>query len=85
MICSGQITKDQALNELQLPIYDAEQLLIDKEFVLKKLDLTITEFDELMRLPAVPHTNFKTEAYSYFDKFPIFKPLKGIYELIKRK
>lgn len=84
LICSGQITKELALKELELPIYDAEQLNIDTDFVLKKLDLSEDEFKALMDLPPVPHTNFDTEAYSYFDKYPILKPLKGLYKFIKR-
>ncbi len=85
LICSGQMTKEQALEELKQPIYDAEQLKIDKEFVLKKLNLDEKSFNELMSLPPVPHTNFETEVSSYFDKYPIFKPLKGIYSSLKPK
>lgn len=84
LICSGQITREQALAELNQPIYDAEQLIIDKEFVLKKLNLDETTFNQLMQLPPCPHTHFETEAYSYFDKYPILKPLKGIYSLLKK-
>ena len=84
LICSGQITREQALEELNQPIYDAEQLIIDKEFVLKKLDLDEITFNQLMQLSPCPHTHFETEAYSYFDKYPIFKPLKGIYSLLKK-
>lgn len=85
LICSGQITKNEALEELKQPIYDAEQLAIDTDFVLKKLGLSTTEFDHLMQLPPCPHRNFKTESNSYFEKYPIFKPLKGIYNAIKLK
>lgn len=85
LICSKQITKEQALEALKQPIYDANQLAIDKEFVLKKLGLTETAFQELMNLPACPHTNFKTESNSYFEKYPLLKPLKGIYNAIKPK
>lgn len=85
LICSGQITKEQALQALKEPIYDASQLALDKEFVIKKLNLTETSFNELMQLAPVPHTNFETEVYSYFDKYPIFKPFRGLYAAIKPK
>lgn len=85
LICSGQISKEQALEELKTPIYDANQLEIDKNFVLKKLELSKNEFDELMKLPPRPHTDFEVEAYSYFDKYPILKPLRGFYNLFKPK
>lgn len=85
LICSGQISKEQALQELKEPIYVPEQLAIDKEFVLKKLNLTESSFDELMQLSPKPHTDFETEVYSYFDKYPVFKPLRGLYAAIKPK
>jgi len=85
LICSGQISKEDALKELKEPIYDAEQLAIDKEFVLKKLELTESSFDELMKLPSRAHGDFETEISSYFDKYPIFKPFRGIYSAIKPK
>lgn len=84
LICSGQITKNQALEELKQPIYDAEQLEIDKDFVFKKLGLTAAQFNKFMELPPQPHTNFNTESNSYFDKYPILKPLKGIYSTFKK-
>lgn len=85
LICSGQITKEEALEELKQPIYNAHQLEEDKEFVLKKLGLSENQFKELMALSPQPHTKFKTESNSYFEKYPILKPLKGIYSSLKQK
>ena len=48
LIFAGQITKEQALAELQQPICDPEQLQVDREFVLKKLGLSDAEFTSLM-------------------------------------
>ena len=85
LICSGQITKEEALEELKQPIYNANQLEEDKEFVLKKLGLSENQFNKLMALSPHPHTKFKTESNSYFEKYPILKPLKGIYSSLKQK
>ena len=85
LICSGQITKEEALNELKNPINDAFQLKVDTEFVLKKLNLSVEEFDLIMKSAPKQHTDFETELKSYFDKYPILKPLKGAYKLIKPK
>jgi len=85
LICSGQITKEEALEELKKPISDQKQLASDKDFVLKKLGLSEQEFDNLMKLPIHQHTDFETELKSYFDKYPILKPFKGAYKLIKPK
>ncbi len=83
LICSGQLTKTEALDELKKPIYDKEQLIIDKEFVLKKLGFSEEEFNAILKLPIKNHTDFETEQYSYFEKYPVFKPLKGVYNLLK--
>ncbi len=53
LIFSKQITKTDALHELDKPIYDPEQLKVDKEFVLKKLELSKNQFDELMLKPRI--------------------------------
>ena len=64
MICSGQITREEAIEEIKKPIYDAEQLKEDKEFVLKKFELSEDEFEKIMNLPIKKHTDYP----SYFNK-----------------
>jgi len=71
LICSGQISREDALKELELPIYEKQQLLDDKEYVLKKLNLSETEFEQIMKNPPVEHsfygTNLKqTKKYKQF-------------------
>lgn len=52
LICSGQITRDEALEELKNDPYPSEKMLAeDKDFVLKKLDLTESDFEDIMNLP----------------------------------
>lgn len=83
LIFSGQITKAEALNELEQPIYDLEQLKIDKEFVLKKLEFSENQFEGLMRKPRMEHTDFATEK-SFYERFPVLIPLKPIVSFTKR-
>lgn len=83
LICSGQITKEDALQELKQPIYETEQLAIDKEFVLKKLKISENEFQKIMNLPEVPHNSFRTEPKSYYEKYPILSPFKNIFSILK--
>jgi len=61
LICSGQITKEEALAELEQPIYPPSELKDDKEYVIKKLGLTEEEFDEIMSRPPRRHQEFKTD------------------------
>ena len=51
LICSGEITRDQALVDLSKPLYPENLQLEDKEFVLKKFGLSYNEFEDIMRLP----------------------------------
>lgn len=82
LICSGQITREDALKELKNPPYDAELLKVDMEFVLKKLGLTQKEFDNIMQLPVRDHREFDTEG-SFFNYYPFLKPLKPLWESFK--
>ncbi|MBS1774565.1 MAG: N-acetyl sugar amidotransferase [Bacteroidetes bacterium] len=83
LICSGQITREEALEEMKKPAYDPAQLEIDKEFVLKKLGYTNEEFDKIMNAPVVPHKKFKIEG-SLFNYYPVLTPLRPLWQLYKR-
>ena len=49
LILSGQMTRDEALREIQSPPAPADQLEEDIEFVIKKLNLSREEFEQIMR------------------------------------
>lgn len=61
LICSGQITREKALQELELPLYKPEELNQDKEYVLKKLGLSNDEFESIMLMPPRMHQEFKSD------------------------
>ena len=50
LIASGQITRDMALEEIKKDLYTPDQLKRDKEYVLKKLELSEHEFENIMSL-----------------------------------
>ena len=81
LIFGGQITKEEALAELEKPIYDAAQQKTDFEFVLKKLGLTEAEFDAIMKTPRRSHYDFDYEK-PIDERYPILKPVKYIYRKI---
>lgn len=78
LIFGGQITKEEALEELKTPIYDPAQAKIDFEFVLKKLGFTRAEFDALMNIPPRSHYDFDYEM-PIDQRYPLLKPIKTIY------
>lgn len=55
LICSGQLTRDEAFEELKNLPYNENQLQEDKLFVLKKLGFTSEEFDKYIATPPVSH------------------------------
>lgn len=77
LVCSGQITREQALEEDKKPIYDTDLLKIDKEFFLKKFRLSEQEFSNIMALPVKQHTDYK----SYMN---VYKKLRPYYRFLKR-
>jgi N-acetyl sugar amidotransferase len=79
LIFSGQLTKEQALVELQEPIYPSEIFATDYDFVLKKLGFTKQEFDQYIAAPAISHENFES-SISIFDEIAFLKKMKHLVE-----
>jgi N-acetyl sugar amidotransferase len=55
LIGAGQMTRAEALRELEKPAYPQEAYARDREFVLKKLGLSADEFDAIMKTPPRSH------------------------------
>jgi hypothetical protein len=58
LIHSKQITREQALEQMEERLYGAEDLREDKEFVAKKFGLSVAEFDGIMSLPPRDHREY---------------------------
>jgi N-acetyl sugar amidotransferase len=78
LVCSGQIKREEALVELEKPIYDDDQLNVDYEFVLKKLGFSNEQFNEYINMPRVEHTSYKYDK-GFFNSYPILRPLRKIF------
>lgn len=50
MIASGQISRNEAISELESSLYDPVELKEDKLFISKKLGITMKELEEIERL-----------------------------------
>jgi len=71
LINAGQITREAAVSEMQLPPYPEQQQAEDLEYVSKKLGLKDGAFDEIMALPC---NNFR----EYRNSFEFVNWLKSI-------
>ena len=76
MVVSGQITRDEALRELELPLYDADELVRDKEFVARKLRISVDELEALVDMPLHRFDEFPTQQ----DVYRRLKALQGKVE-----
>lgn len=63
LIMSGQITRDEALAEMEKPTCSPGQLEEDGEYVMKKLGLGYDEFAKIMTAPAKSFSDYPNSAY----------------------
>jgi len=62
LICNGEMTRQQALDELSTPPDNPERQRADKRYVAKKLGWSESEFEEILALPPRRHEEFGTDA-----------------------
>jgi N-acetyl sugar amidotransferase len=72
LVAAGDISRDDALNQLSKDPYEGSDLESDLEYFLKKFDLTRAQFEVYMREPIRQHREFKTNAW-FFDGLPFVK------------
>ena len=77
LICSGQLTRDEALREMEKPLYDPDMLEEDYGFFLKKMRLTREEFEDIMRMPKKSYADYPSNAL-------VFRNMPWVIRLVKR-
>lgn len=75
LIASGQITRDQALIEMEKELYPDADLKEDQTYVLKKFSLTEEQFKEIMQKPNKTFWDYPSYENSWWFKFmyPVFR------------
>lgn len=66
MIVSGQMTREEAMAEMQKPAYDKELMDEYISIIKKNLGIDDEEFDEIMNSPTHQHTEYRTEKFAPF-------------------
>jgi hypothetical protein len=84
LICSGQMTRAQALEELAKPTYDQAIQTEDKRYVAKKLGFTGDEFEAVLRLPNRRHEEFATDTKMRRKYYSFVRTVRPIVSTIKR-
>lgn len=83
LILAGQISRAEALEELEKPLYDSVQLREEKEYFLKKMGLSEEFVESYLSLPAVPHVKYGVQK-SLSDEYRIVKGLKSAYSFLTK-
>ena len=62
-ILAGTMRREEALERLKQDPYDRDQMLLDKEYVAKKLGVSVEEFDAIIDGPKHTPSDYKNEMW----------------------
>ena len=82
LICSGEMTREEALQELEKPPYPLDVQEADRVYVIKKLGLTEDEFERIMKLPK--KTIFDYPSYTRDDRGLLNRVLRRAYKTYRK-
>lgn len=82
LICSGQITRDEALEVMKTNSYLENQAEEDKEYVIKKFGLSTVEFDAIMAMPPKSHFDYPSYITRHYKVLSFFT---GILRPFRKK
>ena len=84
LILNGEITRDEALAELQQPTYDEDLQAEDRAYVGKKLGFTEEEFDRILAAEPVPHETYGTDERARDRFFGVVNTLRRLRQTVTR-
>jgi hypothetical protein len=80
LICAGEISRAEALRELEKEPYPLELQAADKEYVIKKLGLSEAEFEAIMTLPKKSYHDYPS--YARFYTSALYRGLAELYKVL---
>lgn len=75
LILSEEITRDEAIEELNKPLYKSDELEQDLQYIKNKLNLNDKEWEDIFNLPTKHYTNYKNNENLYQFKKKYFDPI----------
>jgi hypothetical protein len=75
LIMSNQISRSEALELMKKEVYPNNSHLDDMEYVAKKLDLSLNEFQDIINMPNRSHSDYKSNEKLFKLGFKIRKKL----------
>lgn len=82
MVVSGQMTREEAMKELEEPIYDEKLMNQYIKVVKEKIGITDKEFDEIMRAASHSHDEYKTESQN--PKYISYMAMRKVISRLKK-
>ena len=83
LIRNGEISRDNALSELNKPTYSSTLEKQRKELVLNKLDFSEEEFDRIMSAKPKLHSQYKSDKL-IFDMFQFYRKFLNLKNVLKK-
>ena len=65
LIVAGQMIREEALKELEKPLYDEKELKEDKQYIAKKLGVSYEEFEQILQMSSHTYSDFPNMAEKY--------------------
>lgn len=82
LVVGGEMTRDEALEAMaDYSEYPKEQQIEDRDYIIKKLDISLQEWDEIMKAPAVDDKAYKGNV----DKIKKLSSIKRRLFTLKRR
>lgn len=79
LICSGQLSREAALEEIEKNPYPSQELFEkDREFFIKKLGISVDEFERLMAEPVKSHLAYPSIMHWYKRLRPFGRVVKKL-------
>jgi N-acetyl sugar amidotransferase len=58
LVCTGEISREEAFAEMKKPTCEEDMMESDREYVIKKFNMTDKDFEEIMQAPTTNYTSF---------------------------
>jgi N-acetyl sugar amidotransferase len=65
LIRNGEISREDAIHELEKPVYDPQELINDRDFILKKLGFSNSEFERIMSEKPKSHLQYGSDEWIF--------------------
>lgn len=87
MIVSGQLTREQAMREMEKELYDKKEMEVDVDYVLNKLNFSKNKFAMLLRTKGKSHLDYPHDRVYYIYRYliAVLFICNSLFSIFKKK